>query len=264
MKAMMEALRDFLENLNSPIPVSGVSNWAREVFKRCEKTRSKKITYMEVPASFDIEASSFYDENGRKAATMYVWAFGLYGRVIIGRTWEEFVKTCETISLEMQLSGEQRLVVYVHNMDYDFQFFRKWLTWDKVFSLDERKPVYAISDLGIEFRCSYKLSGYSLETVGKNLKHIHVKKLAGDLDYSIPRHSATPLTEKELQYVINDAKVVMAYIAECMLDEGTIIKIPLTKTGYVRRFVRNRCFRKHERIERRISELHKGLATCTG
>lgn len=263
MQAMMEALRDSLENLNNPIPVSGVANWAREVFKRCEKTRSKKITYMEVPASFDIEASSFYDGK-QKAATMYVWAFGLYGRVIIGRTWEEFVKTCETISLEMQLSGEQRLVVYVHNMDYDFQFFRKWLTWDKVFSLDERKPVYAISDLGIEFRCSYKLSGYSLETVGKNLKHIHVKKLAGDLDYSIPRHSKTPLTEKELQYVMNDAKVVMAYIAECMLDEGTITKIPLTKTGYVRRFVRNRCFRRYERIKRRISAFYKGFAACPG
>ena len=58
MKAMLEALRDSLENLNKPIPVSGAANWAREVFKRCEKTRSKKVTYMEVPASFDIEASS--------------------------------------------------------------------------------------------------------------------------------------------------------------------------------------------------------------
>ena len=263
MKAMMEALRDSLENFNNPIPVSGAANWAREVFKRCEKTRSKKITYLEVPASFDIEASSFY-VGGNKAATMYVWAFGIYGRVIIGRTWEEFQQVCETISLEMQLSGEQRLVVYVHNMDYDFQFFRKWLEWDKVFSLDERKPVYAVSSLGLEFRCSYKLSGYSLETVGKNLKHIHVKKLAGDLDYSVPRHSKTPLTETELKYVMNDAKVVMAYIAECMLDEGTITKIPLTKTGYVRRFVRNRCFRGYERIKGRIPSLYPGIASITG
>lgn len=263
MKAMMEALRDSLENLNNPIPVSGAGNWAREVFKSCEKTRSKKITYLEVPASFDIEASSFY-VGGNKSATMYVWAFGIYGRVIIGRTWEEFQKVCETISLEMQLSGEQRLVVYVHNMDYDFQFFRKWLEWDKVFSLDERKPVYAVSSLGIEFRCSYKLSGYSLETVGKNLKHIKVKKLSGDLDYSVPRHSKTPLSETELQYVMNDAKVVMAYIAECMLDEGTITKIPLTKTGYVRRFVRNRCFRGYERIKRRIPSLYPGIASITG
>ena len=54
-KAMMEALRDSLENLNNPIPVSGAGNWAREVFKLCEKTRSKKITYLEVPASFDIK-----------------------------------------------------------------------------------------------------------------------------------------------------------------------------------------------------------------
>lgn len=260
MNSITAELRDTLENWNNPIPVSGAANWSREVFKRCEKTKSKKITYLEVPASFDIEASSFYDAPGKKAATMYVWAFGLYGRVIIGRTWDEFVKTCETISLEMQLSGEQRLVVYVHNMDYDFQFFRKWLNWDKVFSLDERKPVYAISDLGIEFRCSYKLSGYSLETVGKNLKHIKVKKLSGDLDYSTARHSQTPLSKKELQYVINDAKVVMAYIAECIEDEGTITKIPLTKTGYVRRFVRRRCFRRLQRIKGGIPEFYKRIA----
>lgn len=255
-------IAEFQSSLNcfDPVEVDNCAEIARYAFHVCPITKANKIGYFECPASFDIETSSFYSGK-EKAATMYIWSFGLMGRVIIGRTWEEFVKCVETISLEMRLSSEQRLVVYVHNMDFDFQFFRKWLSWDKVFSIEERKPVYAVSTLGIEFRCSYKLSGYSLETVGKNLRRFPVKKLTGDLDYSVARHSRTPLSKHELAYVINDAKVVMAYIAECILEEGSITRIPLTKTGYVRRFVRERCFRRLQRNQRRISSLYQTITT---
>ena len=255
---MIQGFQDSL-NCNSAYSINDCASIARWAFHTCPITRDKKVNYFECPASFDIESSSFYIGQ-EKAATMYIWAFGIMGKVIIGRTWDEFVKCMETVSLEMQLSSEQRLIVYVHNMDFDFQFFRKWLSWDKVFSLEDRKPVYAVSDLGIEFKCSYKLSGYSLETVGKNLKKFHVEKLTGDLDYSVARHSKTPITEKELSYVINDAKVVMAYIAECILEEGSITKIPLTKTGYVRRFVRERCFRGNQRKQRGISIIYQETA----
>lgn len=254
----MNMIAEFQNSLNcsDPVDVDNCAELARYAFQTCHITKANKVGYFECPASFDIETSSFYSDAG-KAATMYIWAFGLLGRVIVGRTWEEFVRCVETISLEMRLSSEQRIVVYVHNMDFDFQFFRKWLSWGKVFSLEERKPVYAVSTLGIEFRCSYKLSGYSLETVGKNLRKFPVKKLTGDLDYSVARHSKTPLSTQELAYVINDAKVVMAYIAECILEEGSITRIPLTKTGYVRRFVRERCFRRYQRNQRKISSLYQ-------
>ena len=47
------------------------------------------VRVYEVPASFDIETTSFYVDN-YKAAIMYEWTFGINGNVIIGRTWEEF------------------------------------------------------------------------------------------------------------------------------------------------------------------------------
>lgn len=200
-----------------------------------------KVKYFNVPCAFDIESTSWIDGDGIKRATMYVWTFGIYGLVIIGRTWEEFVTLCKNLSNVLDLHENKRLIVYVHNLAFDFQFFRKWLEWVEVFSVNMRKPVYAVSTLGLEFRCSYIQSGYSLAKIGKDLHTYHVRKLVGDLDYDLLRHSNTPLSEKEIDYCANDVRVVMAYIQECIETEGDIGRIPLTKTGYVRRYCRECC-----------------------
>lgn len=200
-----------------------------------------KVKYFNVPCAFDIESTSFTDADGIKRATMYVWTFGIYGLVIMGRTWDEFVTLCKNLSTVLDLHENKRLIVYVHNLAFDFQFFRKWLEWLEVFAIDVRKPIYAISTIGIEFRCSYLQSGYSLAKIGNDLHIYHVCKLVGDLDYDLIRHSNTPLSEKELDYCANDVRVVMAYIQECIETEGDIGRIPLTKTGYVRRYCRECC-----------------------
>ena len=202
---------------------------------------NKKIKYFNVSASFDIETSSFQSA-GLKMSLTYEWSFGINGIVTVGRTWEEYEELIENVENIFGTSENIRLVVYVHNLSYEFQFMRKIFEWDKVFSLDVRKPVYAITKSGIEYRCSYKLSGYNLETVGKNLQKYKVEKMSGDLDYSKVRHSKTPLTEKEWQYCVHDVLVVMAYIQEKIESDGDITKIPLTKTGYVRNYCRNNCF----------------------
>lgn len=196
--------------------------------------------YFDVPCAFDIETSSFYND-GEKQACMYIWQFGIAGKCIIGRTWDEFVKFVDDLTAYIGLSYEQRLIVYVHNLAYEFQWIQHLFKWQKVFCIDNRKPIYALTESGIEFRCSYLLSGYSLAKLSDNLHIYDVKKLTGDLDYSKIRTPITPLTDKELQYCINDVLVVMAYIQECMNDDGNITKIPLTKTGYVRRYCRKRC-----------------------
>ena len=73
-----------------------------------------------------------------------------------------FIELTEKLQDTLLLKNNRRLVVYVHNLSYEFQFMRKHFTWKSVFSIDSRKPIYAVTDFGIEFRCSYILSGYSL------------------------------------------------------------------------------------------------------
>lgn len=207
----------------------------------CKWTRTnKRIAFLNAPLAFDIESTSFY-ENEEKRAIMYGWTLGLNGEVILGRTWEQFVECMEKLSERLELGPDRRVLIYVHNLAFDFQFFRKWLEWTDVFALSERKPVYARSALGIEFRCSYILTGYSLEKLSDLLTTYHVEKAVGDLDYSLIRHSSTELTAPEVHYMENDVRVIMAYIQEQIEKEGNITRIPLTKTGYVRRYCRNAC-----------------------
>ena len=201
----------------------------------------KKVKYYNIPVAFDIETSSF-KLNGEKCAIMYEWSFSFYGVVVIGRTWDEFLSMLTRLCDVLHVSPDQRLVIYVHNLAFEFQFMRKFFDWRDVFAIDTYKPIRACTDRGIEFRCSYVLSGYSLYNVANNLTEIKIEKLKGDLDYDLIRTPLTPLTEKELQYCINDVQIVVAYIHERILFDKGIAKIPHTKTGYVRQYCRKKCF----------------------
>lgn len=199
--------------------------------------RHKRIEYYNVPCSFDIETSSFYDNN-EKRSIMYIWQFAIFDNVIIGRTWSDFFNLIERISSIYRLNACKRIVIYVHNLSYEFQFIRKRFEWVDVFATEERKVLKAVSKNGFEFRCSYRLSGYALATLAKNLTRHEIKKMVGDLDYSLIRTPLTQMTETELGYCVNDVLIVTAYIDECIEDYGDIANIPMTQTGKVRRFVR--------------------------
>ena len=207
-------------------------------------TTSKKKQYYNIVCAFDIETTSFYSNqlDNEKVAIMYCWQMAINGRVVFGRTWDEFITVMNRLTSFFHLYKNRRLIMYVHNLAFEFQFIRKRLEWDSVFSIEQRKPLYALTAGGIEFRDSYLLSGYSLAKLGDNLQKYHVRKLVGDLDYSKTRHSSTPMTEKEIAYCENDVLVVSAYIQEEIEKAGNITRLPLTKTGYVRNYCRNKCF----------------------
>ena len=226
-------------------PVSRLTDAMDELFTHdILLTESSKREYFNIPCAFDIETSSFYNFRGEKDACMYIWQFGIDGIVIYGRTWDDFINLLSQLVDYLELSHRRHLVIYVHNLGYEFQWMRKWLEWDRVFAIKNRRPVYAISG-PFEFRCSLFLSNYSLADVGLRQLHKYpVQKLVGNLDYSKVRHSKTPLTDEELAYCINDVRVVMSYIQEKIEYDGSISSIPLTNTGYVRRYCRSECYGK--------------------
>lgn len=228
----------------------------------CVINLSGKRQIYNVPASFDIETTSFY-KDGEKQSCMYIWSFSVCGYVVQGRTWSEFVDMCSTISELLKLDDKCRFVIYVHNLAYEFAFMCRWFDWKKVFAVDDRKPVYAITSNNIEFRCSYILSGYSLAKVAENLHSFNIVKLKGDLDYTVMRGSTTPLTQEENQYCVNDVQIVVCYILEEMENNhGSIANIPLTKTGYVRRYCRDACQRSDGKSHK-FSEYRKLMNSLT-
>ena len=195
------------------------------------------IQYMNVPCAFDTETTSMMID-GQKVGFMYIWMFGISGVSIYGRTWETFSSLVKKLSETFNLNYYRRLPCYVHNLPFDFQFMRTYLEWNEVFCINPRSPIYASTVNGFEFRCSYALTGTRLEKVGEDLVKHKCKKLVGDLDYKLTRHKDTPLSEEELGYCINDIRVIMCKIQECIEIEGDVTKIPMTRTGYVRRDVR--------------------------
>lgn len=227
------------EGKTRTIPRGDVDCGTLEVVK---KPGRKPSYYLNVSASFDIETTSFY-EHGQKRACMYAFVFTLNGRVWTGRTWGELFTLLSQIKRFYGVNKDDcRLPIYVHNLGFEFGFIWHRFAWVEVFALSERKPVRALTADGFEFRCSYFLSGYGLQGVGNNLQKYKVQKLVGDLDYSLMRHSWTPLTDKEWGYIVNDGLVVSAYIQELIEKYKSVAKIPMTKTGVVREYCRNECF----------------------
>lgn len=216
----------------------------------------KKSKYINLSCSFDIETSSFYID-GEKNACMYAFVIGINGKCYIGRTWDDFRHAIDVLHNFYRTSAENLLTIYVHNLSYEFEFIRNMFTWERIFALAPREVVEAITDTGVRFCCSYILTGYSLAKVGEHLTKYKVEKKVGDLDYSLIRHSETPLNEKELGYIVNDGLVVMAHIQEQIEQLGNITRIPLTKTGYVRRFCKKECLRNDEDNTEKGNMFHK-------
>lgn len=193
--------------------------------------KSKKEKYVDIVSAFDIETSSFI-HNDYKCAVMYHWQMAIEGMVVLGRTMESFVEFVNKLSEHFK---NDVLVIYVHNLAFEFSFIKDHFIWDAVFCTGPRTPAKARMK-NIEFRDSLVLSGMSLAKLPTK-----TKKLKGDLDYSKIRHSGTPLTRKERKYCINDVIVLHEYITQKLKDnKDNLATIPLTRTGYVRRDVRQR------------------------
>lgn len=215
--------------------IEGISD--NNIVKQRQKNHKGEfevVEYYNIPSAFDIETSSFIYK-GQKVGLMYEWTFGILDRLIVGRTWNEFIDMMKEIVSKLKLSITKRLVVYIHNISFEFQFIRKHFEWDRIFAMKKHEPVYAITKDGIEFRCSYLLTGMSLKNVAKNLMNEKLEKKVGQLDYSKIRHSQTPLTPEEWEYCYEDVLIVLALIREKIEQDGSIVSIPLTVTGYVRK-----------------------------
>lgn len=187
--------------------------------------------YVSYPATFDIETTTLKGEN--PTAFMYIWQFCIKGVVFFGRTWKEFLDFIDKISDLLKLDDKHKLVIYVHNLSFEFEFIRKFIDFNNIFATAPHKVLKASTDK-LEFRCSYYLSNMSLLKFIENTPNaIHLKS-KDDLDYKKIRTPKTKLTPKELGYCFNDVKGLEEAIIN-LLQKDTLKSIPLTSTGYVRR-----------------------------
>ncbi len=161
----------------------------------------------------------------------YIWQFGVNDSVYYGRELSDFPQLLQDLP-------QKDIIIWVHNLSWEFHFLQGVLDGIEVFARQPHKPMKMITKSfpHIEWRCSYMLTRLSLETWGKSLG---VKKLAGDLVYNKIRTPKTPLTEKELAYCERDCIVVYHGIKDYLRRYESQQDIPLTQTGTVRRVVKD-------------------------
>ena len=225
-----------------------------------QNKKSSTTVYANAACSFDTETTST-NIGGQKVAFTYFWQFALTDNFYCyGRSWQDFRTLINYISSRISLNSSHALICYIHNFAFEFQFMRKWFEWESVFSVKDRTPIKAMTKQGIEFRDSYILSGLPLKLVAENLTAHKVQKLVGDLDYSLVRTESTPVTEKELGYMLNDVVILIYYITEQIDLYGNIAKIPLTNTGRVRKAVQEKAFSKNNKY---LTRKQMSLLTLT-
>lgn len=226
--------------------------------------------YANVEISFDTETTSVRigeDINNTKPfAFVYIWQIAIGRYVFYGREIHEMIDAVAILSKLFNTDIDHRIIIWIHNIAYDFNFFRLYFKWAEMVLMDKHKPLYCCTDEGIEFRCTYLLSGKSLEAVANSSIEKIFEKKVGDLDYDVIRTSNTELTEEELGYCVNDVLTMNQYLYEIRTYNTLGLKIrsmgdiPYTKTGVVREYFRNlTIYSKYDKVKNEYREMIKTL-----
>lgn len=207
--------------------------------------KGKPIIYKSVDfCSLDTE-TSYIDETG----WIYQWCFSYpvdeeNRQLIYGRTPVELIECLEKIIKINNLNDNRQLTIFVHNLSYDYNFFKDWLEEKLGYkgttvNLKSHDLIsYNIS--GLNFRCSYKLSNRSLNKWGDDLNVKH-KKLVGAIDYNKVIFQDDKLYKNDWKYMFRDVICLdECIIAENELHNNTILTMPLTSTGYIRNYTREK------------------------
>ena len=194
----------------------------------------RKRHYVGITTAFDIE-TTLIDDIQQSVMYIWQWQFGT-DYTVIGRTWDEFIDL--QLRIKSCIPSGHWLVVYVHNLSYEFQFLKGIYNFipDDIFAVASRKLIKCDMHQCFEFRCSYKLTNMNLKQFTSKMGVEHVKLSGDDFDYSLKRYPWSDLTPDELEYCINDVLGLVEALNRLMERDGdTLQTIPLTSTGYVRR-----------------------------
>lgn len=203
--------------------------------------KKKQRRILDAVCAFDIETTNI---DSIENSVMYIWQFAFDNiGVIIGRTWEEFRAFLQRLA---DVLGERWLIIYVHNLSFEFQFLQGQfeMSEEDVFAVESRKVLNCDIMEHFEFRCSYLQTGMSLDTFTNEMDVKHKKLSGAEFDYNKLRYPWTPLSDRELEYCINDVVGLVEAMKVRMSIEGdTLATVPKTSTGYVRRDVKRALYR---------------------
>lgn len=184
-------------------------------FKKLEKTyigspRRKNKTYItNLLCGFDIETSKV-----DRLTYMYIWTFGIFYKgeryIIYGSEYTEFLQLLDTLQNILKLNENEKILIGVANLNYEFQFIKKWLDITNSFFKSKRSVFYFEHKNNFKFIEMLNFNGNSLKKLAEN--ECNTQKCVGDLDYTITREKNPKLTETEINYCDNDVLIILDYL----------------------------------------------------
>lgn len=196
-------------------------------------TYRRDHAYSPLIGCFDLESTNYHN----LFAFMYVWQFGVGDQIVYGRTWGEFREFLANLKAALHLNVGHKLIVFDHNLKYDFGFFCREVPVDGKLIAKSRHEVLLCTVFDCyEYHDSYNYSEKSLDAMGVE---IGIPKIKG-FDYKKLRHAKTPLDQSELQYIARDCEILLAYFDKEAKRYGGAGKIPLTATLRVKKMISER------------------------
>lgn len=210
-------------------------------FKELQRNH-KMISYATDYMCLDTETSHTDNLTG----WVYQWAVKFKGVYIYGRKPSELMEYLNEVAEHYQLKHDKRIIIYVHNLQYDFQYLKRYLMqYDpsiKVLAIDNH-TVLTADVLGFRFICSYKLTNLSLDVLSNSYSKKYLKA-TGEIDYSIVRYQDTKLTATDWEYMFSDVASQYDGIEQYLAMNGYdfCANAPFTSTGFVRNVCRKASF----------------------
>lgn len=230
----------------------------REIVSRETYVRKNKPSICADFATLDTETTSIArltDWNNTETDLGFIYLVQLHvsGKNFIFRTIYDFKDALESVVIPQLQALNACIVIYVHNLSFEFQFLKSVISIKDVFALKNRRIAkVAAYDGAIEFRCSYLLSNMSLEKFTENYNDEQYRKDKELIDYEVKRYPWTTLSDEILYYSLMDVITLYQAVLSIMSREGdTLRTIPMTNTGYVRRACRNACIGEYQNTRKK-------------
>lgn len=224
-------------------------------YESTENRRRNKSKYSNIIYAFDIETST-YKVDDRYLSLMYLaGAKGIECKpneitkdnlnnystdYIVMRDYNDVDNWLVKLN-HINKNNNTTALIFIHNFAYEFSFFQNLnfiktnFTNENLMALNTRQPFKLTCD-HIEFRCSYKFTGLSLQALGKNLG---IEKLVDTKDYKVLFTPKSELPTEEYVYNERDLDITLLAVLNQLKNSSAFnstndIKNLLTVTGLTR------------------------------
>ena len=209
--------------------------------------------YYKYPCAFDTETTTvlgntMWNKSEDAVGFTYLYQFNLFGTCFMFRFETEVVQFLRMVA-DLFKTLEYKIVFYVHNLSYEWQFIKDWLNIkvDSVFATEKRKIVSFNTEYNIEFRCSYRLTNMNLEKLTQDYSKFYVKEKE-IMDYDLYRDSFTYLDDNTILYSALDVLGLSDALCGFMKANGFSVKDNRpTSTSIVRHAVRDAMLNRDNR-----------------